>query len=233
MGHLSLDPPRRDMSSWDTASGGGLFDEGTLTITKARFGYDAGYDDGDSLVLILEGTSPDFDDEVRQLYSIGNGWDAEDKGKKVVGLEEFNESTNYAVFFTTAISKKVGGGELLSKRGYPDDATIWEDTIWEMKRQDVERDWGGDDGKRISKVVLPTKYIGLVGDKKKAGESGNSGGGKKAKSLKSKLKKLARKFDDHDEFLVKALDKYPELEEDEALMESVMSEKGLWKKARK
>jgi hypothetical protein len=222
------------MSSWDTESGG-LFDEGEVTITKAKFAYDADYMDGEALVFVLEGTSDDSPQEggaVRNLYSIGEGWETEDaKGKVVVGNDKFHESSNYALFFKAALG--TDAADIIKERGYPDDASIWDGLVFYMKRQEITRKFRDRDEEVVSRVVLPTKFIGEAktskkkgGGKKKAASSSN---GKAEKALTAKLKNLARKHDDHDDFLVAALEKFEdELEEFSDLMSSVMDEDGLW-----
>lgn len=221
------------MSSWDTDTGG-FFEEGEVLITKARFGYDADYQDGELLVFVLEGDSDEAEEgTVRSLYSIGNGWETEDaSGKTVVGNEKFRDSTNYALFFKAAL--KTDAADIIKERGYPDDATIWEGLRFHMKRQVVTRKIGEDEVE--SRVVLPTKFLGEgeadSGSKKKSPRKKASGGStnnKAEKVLTAKLKALAKKHDDHDDFLVAALEQYEdELGEFGDLMESVMDEAGIW-----
>jgi len=226
------------MSSWDTESGG-LFDEGEVTLDKARFGFDADYQDGDVLCFILE-----FEDEsgedVRQLYSIGNGWDSIKKGKGVEGRDAFHESTNYAIFFKAALATDALA--VIQERGYPDDATIWEGLRFAMKRSDIVRNIG--DKEVISKVVLPVKFIGVAGEDDeetpKAKKDSKKKDGKKSSgsaALKAKVRKIAKANDDHDDFLIAVLDAHPEVEDadNKALYDDVLDEdeSGLWAKAQK
>lgn len=214
------------MAGWDTVEGGGLLDNATVTIEKAYFATDAGYLDGEVLLFILEGTSPESDlDEnaVRELYSIGNGWDTDD-GQVVSHptLDGFRSSTNYAAFFLAALETEAE--KVLQKRGTPDDASIWEGLTFYMERQTIER------GGRVadSEVLVPVKFVGEGSDEapkkkatkktaKKAGAGGN-------KALRAKVKKLAKDYDEHDDFVEAVLDTYPEVEEDEDLYEEVLEE---------
>ncbi len=218
------------MSTWETDAGG-FFDEGEVTLTKARFGFDSDYMDGDVLVFILEGED-DEGAEFRSLYAIGNGWESEDRGKKVVGLEKFRDNCNYAFFFNAAL--KTDAKEILVERGYPDNATIWEGLVFEMANQKVTHKIGEKEVE--SNVVLPTKFVGEAGGSKKksaskAKKTSNSGS-KASKALVAKVRKLAKQHDDHDDFLAAVVEEVPDIEEYDDLWESVLDESGIWAEAR-
>jgi hypothetical protein len=223
---------------WDPVVSTGLLDDFDFTIEKARFGYDDGYQNGEVLLMILEGTSPDSEAEgnfVRQFYSVGSGWDTEDRGKTAVsddGLSGFRSSTNYMAFIKAALDTEAN--DVLMERGTPDNAEIWEGLTFHMERVLIERKGLGD-----FEVLLPTSYVEGNGDSKKkkkspkaeAGRSGSS----KGKGLRSKLVKLANKVseagDDHDDFVTAVYEKYPEIEDpsNEELHADVLDEDdGIW-----
>lgn len=209
--------------SWDTVEGGGLLGSDgpvRVDIDNAYFGYDAGYQGGEQLLFILEGTSPESDDPITQFYSVGNGWDTDD-GKVVTGRDSFVSSCNYARFFLAAVAVDPDGVKAL---GDPNDATIWKGQSFMMERIGFKITF--KDGEREFHVFVP------VGKAKKAKKGGkgkaSSPSAKKGKSLRSKVKKMAAKYDDHDDFLAAVLDKYPEVEDDDDLYEDVLEEDGIF-----
>ena len=206
--------------SWDTVEGGGLIGSDgpvEVTIKNAYFGYDAGYQDGEQLLFILEGESPEADEPFTQFYSIGNGWDTKD-GKVVTGRESFVTNTNYARFFLAALDIDASAIKAL---GDPADATIWkgqtfmmERRTYKMKFRDEEREFG---------VLVPVGIVKAKGKKAKKGKDGKSD----TKALRAKIVKLAKKHDDHDDFLADVLTKYPEVE-DSPLYDDVLEEDGIF-----
>lgn len=210
--------------SWDTVEGGGLLGSDgpvKVTIDNAYFGYDAGYQSGEQLLFILEGTSPDADDGITQFYSVGNGWDTKD-GKVVTGRDEFVTSCNYARFFLAAVKADPDVKDL----GDPADATIWKGQSFMMERVAYKITF--KDGEREFHVFVPVaKAKGKKGGKGKASSSSAKKGDN---SLLAKLEKMARKFDDHDDFLAAVLDKYPEVEDDDDLYDQVLEEDGIFER---
>lgn len=217
-------------SKWDTVEGGSLpGSDGPIkvTVTGASFNYDAAYNNGDTLVFILEG---DCDHELWQdtiIYSIGASWDTEDNNIVTSDtLEGFRQGTNYARFFRAVLDTEAA--DIVMERGDasdegPADASIYEGLIFEFERQQYTSTFDGETTERY--ILLPTKFLGEVGKKKKKGGKGKSDSAKvTAKTLRPKIKKLSKKFDDHDDFVEAVLDKFPEVEDMEDLYDDVLDE---------
>lgn len=68
---------------WEPSVGG--FSEYEGVISEARFGYDAAYNSGNSLVLMLTvDVDPSLgapDDQRHELYTVGNGWEEAEDGE--------------------------------------------------------------------------------------------------------------------------------------------------------
>lgn len=228
--------------SWDTSEGGGLIgSEGPVevTIEKSYFGYDAQYQDGETLVWILEGTSPTQDEPVRQFYSMGDGWDTSD-GTEVFGKDEFGSITNYAFFFGAALETKAA--DLITSRGFPHEAAIWVGLVFMMERRRFHFKFSGkEDSRLVFAPVDADAFVGEAGESKpkkdkskskskKDKDKGESKGGG-GKALRAKIKNLAKKHEDHDDFVAAVLDKFPEVEDDDDLYSEVLDEDDIFASA--
>jgi len=229
VGWVTITEEVNTLVSWETEESSGLLDDADVTINQAYFGTDARYQSGEQLLFVIEGTSPQADeDEVRQFWSIGGGWEAIEGGAKVEGKEKFNTSSAYARFFNAALQIP-GVSEIIQDRGTPDEAAIWEGLTFHMERQDVE--YGGQIGTR--QMLLP---VSLVEGKKKAvpkkpaakKAASNSGGDK---ALRAKLKNLAKKSDDFDGFLDALHEQYPEVADNTELYDEALDEDRLFVEA--
>lgn len=211
------------MSGWETTEGGGLPGADgpvEVAITSGSFNYDAAYNNGESLVFILEG---DCDHPVWQetvLYSIGAGWETDDN-VTVTGRDAFNGNSNYARFFKAAL--ETDAADIIMERGTPDDASIWEGLIFGMERKPYK----GFDGEDKF-LLVPTSFIGEAGSKKKAKAKAKPKRSNNGEVSRKDLKKLAKKYDDHDDFVEAVLDKYPSVEDNEDLYDEVLDEDGIW-----
>ena len=224
---------------WGTTEGGALPGADgpvEVTITEGSFNYDASYNNGETLVAIIEG---DCDHEHWQgsiIYSIGNGWDTDDN-KIVTGKDQFVGSTNYARFFNAVMETdaadvviardKAGSGE------GPADASLWEGLTFLFERKSIKSTFNGEETERF--VLLPVEFVGEAGGKSKAKGKGKAKakGPSKAeiKALRAKLVKLVGKVDDHDDFVEAVLEKFPEVEEIPDLYEEVLDEDGIFANA--
>lgn len=210
-------------NKWETTEGGALPGADgpvRVEITNVSFNYDAAYNNGDTLVFILEG---DCDHEHWQgsiIYSIGNGWETDDN-ETVTGRDAFVQSTNYARFFRAVLATKAE--DIVLGRGEPDDASIFADLVFDFEREAYK----GFDGEEKF-LLLPSKFIGEAGGKKKKKKSKGKASKAGEKDLRKKLVKLAGKHDDHDEFVEAVLNKFPEVEDHDELYESVLEEDGLF-----
>lgn len=215
------------MPGWETVESTGLLDDCDITITKAEFNYDAQYDNGETLIMIMEGTSNhEAYEDFTQFFSIGAGWDTEDNGATVVGKDAFNSNSQYARFFLAAIDL---AGDALTGRGFPDNASIWTGLKFHVNRATV--DYGGEIGEK--QVLLPTAFLGVDSGKAEAPApaatpepTGASNGTNAA--LRAKLMATAMASSDHDAFLETVMEKYPEVQEDDDLFAAIVDETGFY-----
>ena len=228
----------------------GLFESGKVTITGASFGYDASYNNGEQLLLIIEATTDNAEfPELRQMYSVGGNdksgrWVAKERGKKAVHesgkVVPFNNRSNVWAWITGAIA--AGAKADIVKRGTMHDASVWEGMIFDLGTEDYEK-YGDERGKPTGVRVVPVKYYGIAkGAGKTAGKAaaavavadddgdddGDEGaeavevatptpatkkspprsvaGGASKVSPRSKLVKLAGKYDSYDDFYGEAIE---------------------------
>ncbi len=215
------------MTGWDPVVSTGLLDDADITITKAEFNYDASYDDGESLVLILSGTSdhPDYP-EFAQFWSIGKDWETEDHGKTIVGGGDgIHESTNYWALIENAI--KVGAGSIIQGRGTPDMASIWEGLRFHVKRVTV----GEEDFER--EVLVPTAFLGETGKADTPAETPADAGAATPGDgdsvvLRGQIVALAHAADNHDSFIEAVLTQKPEVQDHPDLYADVMNPEGIF-----
>ncbi len=140
---------------WDPVESSGLPDDFDFTIAKAEFGFDAGYQNGEQLLLII--TSQELNDQGEphtNFYSLGGAglWDTHDGGRTAVSgsnppASGFNKASSYWKFIEAALE----AGAPVQDRGTPDNAAIWEGLTFHMNRVTVERP-GLDD----QVMLLPT-----------------------------------------------------------------------------
>jgi hypothetical protein len=239
------------MGSWDTRESTGLLHDVDVWVEKAYFGTDAGYDNGDTLVLIMEGTKvgPEVDPEdntFRQFFSTGSKWEGRDNGKTAIhadGSEEFHASCAYARFFEAFMELSDDANKVIRKRGFPDEAKIWVGLGFHLER--MKFDYGPPIGERD--VLVPTAYLGdnglddnyaqsnqldLSDDKPKKQTAAQ-----KAKAAKIKAKsngrqaeliEFAAEFESHDEFLTAAYDKWDEIEDFEEFADLIDENGTIW-----
>lgn len=215
---------------WDTIESTGLF-EGPGTITdETEFGFDASYDNGNSMVfiLVIDPDTPTEDGEpVRQFYSLGKGWDSEDGGETAYNPSNpsgFNKTSNYGMLIDSM--KQTDAFDVIKERGLPDKASVWHGLRFDFKRQPVKRTIRGEE--RTSEVLLIDDYLGEGGDEEKPAKKAKAKPAAKAasgdKALRAKIKKLGKDHDDHDDFLAAVLEEFPEVEEYDELYAEVLDE---------
>lgn len=222
----------------------GLADDFDGTIVGAVFINDPDYLDGKFMTcnIDIEGTSDEGESVEETLkLSTGSGWEPAKKGTVAVlektgepAAKGFGKNTNYHLFVVSAV--RAGAGEVLEERGESYEASIWEDLEFHFLRGH----WKGEEFiegvARANPVtgetadianLMPVKYLGIKGEKKKAASKGagkasakkakddeeeedepkakTNGKGPISKALELKLKKAANSADDHDDFIEKAL----------------------------
>lgn len=100
-------------------------------IDGPYFGYDQGYMNGQSGILILELDPLDGEgDTRRQFFSYGDGWNISDDGQHIAHVsneptKRLNGGSNLAKLVASAV-KLPGVKEIFTSRGAPTDAAIWD-----------------------------------------------------------------------------------------------------------
>lgn len=187
----------------------GLIDDFDFTVEESWFTTDAAYNDGETLLLKLEGATDNPEQpDVTVQYSCGNGWEASDGGKVAVREDgkkrRFNQSSGIWKLVEAAMN--AGAGEALRSRGTPMEASMWAGLKFHMKR--VEQ----GEGQFKTTRPLPVSFLGEAGEGSSASAAAPtvtpaaSNGVGLSKVLEVKLKKLARDSDDHESFIVAAFE---------------------------
>jgi hypothetical protein len=225
------------MAGWELVESSGLLDDADITITGARFGYDATYDDGDTLILIVDGTSNQEGWETfQQFLSIGKGWDTQDQGLTVNGQDAFRTNSQYGIFIAGAVAN--GAEKVLMARGMPDVAAIWVGLKFHVNRS--PHDYGGEIG--VKNVLAPTAFLGEVGKADAPVETpvtatpapateGAAPTSNGAGKLTEAVTVLAKSADNHDAFLEEVITQHPDVQKDPALFADVVDPDGLYARA--
>ena len=213
--------------SWDLVETSGLLDDADIEITGAEFNYDAGYANGEQLLLIFSGTSNQEGwEEFTQFLSIGKGWDSPDNGASVEGNENFNANSQYGRFIQGALDSGAGG--VIKDRGFPDKASIWVGLKFHVKRVDV--DYGGEIG--VKQVLVPTAFNGeatSTAPKAEAPVETPTTGAANGSDAVLRAKILALKnAPNHDAFIEEVITKYPEVQQHTDLFAEVVDPDGIY-----
>lgn len=194
------------------ALGGGLpLDGAEVEITGFEFGFNNDYAAG-VLAAIITFTPLDGSEEQEQTYSVGQGWEAKEKGAELASESgkprKLSKRSGYGTFVEGALTAVDGDFSKLGK-GFRF-AESWIGSRWEMGTIEVET--ANPDDKENTKKrdrVVPVRFLGRAGDE---------GGGSKAKKadddapdgvddeLWSKLVEMATDADDHESFMEEALE---------------------------
>lgn len=238
--------------SYKTTSG--LLDDFELHAIDVWFGPDEENDD-DRIFCFFAG--PAFQDgelveeEYRERFSVGKGWEVVEEGAAVEhgsGRNQFNNSTGMGRLINAIVALDDDTIDLVADQGDAFEAKSYQNLRFHFERQIVSR-WKDDDGEMVEwEMPLPTRVRTLKKKKggrgkgsagKSSGSSGSSGSksddSDEAKGVtKKQLVKLAGTFDedDHDEFVVAALEQFPDIEGNDDLHEDVLDDEGsVWVKA--
>jgi len=245
-------------SDWDTGSG--LLDDFILEVDEAWFGPDEENDD-DRTFLFLRGVATDnedgevVDEEYRERWGAGKGWEPADEGREAEhasGKNKFVGNSGVGRLVRSMVDIDDETAELLGERGSPFQAVVYENLRIRFERKVFKfhnRQTDEDVEYTVPLAVEVSERKKKAGGKKAAGKksaskksAGKKAGGKKSsakkepteKDTRRKLVKLAGKFDedDHDDFVEKALEDYPELEGFDDLHADMLDEDGdLWTEA--
>lgn len=148
----------------------GLRDEYELTIYMPYFGYDDKYQDGEVLLMILDGVDED-EEPVHEIFSVGQGWETQDGGKTMLTPNKpnkrVNKQTNYGIWCNWALEAVSAAGSNYLDDKDPNVADTWLNTKWKMTEQQVAESWFN---KRDQKEVaarfrlVPTEFLGIATD---------------------------------------------------------------------
>lgn len=203
----------------------GLKQSFDLTIATANFTFDAAYNSGQTLCLIVEGVDGDGDPQ-RLLYSCSPGWTHTQDLQTAVREDgaqnrRFNQNSGVGTFILAALQC----GAPLKSRGLSTNAGIWPGLAFHFERQTVNK--GGD---YETTRALPTALLNAAAPAAPAAVApvaqpaaapaaappapNGNGSGIDALTM-AKLKALAKKVSSHDQFIEEGLalaDGKPEVE---------------------
>lgn len=175
--------------------GSGLLSDYDFSIEKAWFSTSADYNDGQSMLLFLEGTATDSDGDThpdhQERYSVGADWSTTDGGKTVIsdkGAKFITKTSMYGRFIAAAqdcVSETIDskGMDILERRSDKPgtEAAIWVGLSFHLS--EVEFDFGKGKNKLDPTTRnMPTSYLGAVDGSGGKGKAGSSTGSSKPAS---------------------------------------------------
>src|SRR5438105_409759 len=141
--------------SWKTSTG--MIDDVDITVMSAEFSFDAGYNNGQSLCLIMQLLPHDGGDTHKQLFSVGDGWEPAKNGTEAVRADgkpkRFNVRSAYGEWYTAAA--KLAGGALVD-RGETTQAKVWIGTQWHVETEEREFTLRGESQPRKVNRLVPS-----------------------------------------------------------------------------
>lgn len=232
--------------AWTTESG--LVESYDGTVTRAWFGTDVRYMNGEVLLLNWE-IKPDDpsqfshleDGVIEERFPCGKGWDSNDGGKSAThesgnANKRFHRSSIYGRIID-AVPSMPGLIDVLKDRGTEMEAKVWEGMRFHFARQ--EFDYGGEIGKKSR--IMPVEFLGEAGEGEKPSNGASKVAALKAKAaaankgnndLRGQLVELAKNSDTHESFMDAALE-VPGVADDDDLLAAVADENGLYAEARR
>lgn len=188
----------------------GLIDDFDFTVENAYFATDSNYNDGETLLLKLEGATDNAEaPETVLQYSCGNGWEASDGGKVAVREDgrrrRFNQQTGIWKLVEAAMN--CGAADAMRTKGTPMEASMWVGLRFHIRR--VEQ----GEGQYKTTRPLPVEFLGVVSENGSAAaaapaktSAAAANGAGLSKVLEVKLKKLAKEAATHEDFIVAAFE---------------------------
>lgn len=204
-----------------------LSPEADWIIKDAKFGHDERL--GENLVLkltvdvVVDGLTVSRDRE--QLLGCGKDWTTSGDGRRAEHPDTakertFNKQTSYYKFMEGAV--KVEGKEAFKGKD-PRDASIWIGKAYHIERKAFGKKMNSDEPRMVQ---VPTALA--------EGSATVAGSVELDDNLKSQLTELAKQYEDHDEFMMHALNDVEGVngnaEAEKVIGDS--SEAGLWATAR-
>ncbi len=220
--------PGKYAEEWDLPVGG-LLDDVDVTIQCCSFRPDAGYNDGKSLLAVMDMTREDTSEVVQQMYSIGGDWVSADGGVTIQSTKSArarpSRNSNYGRF-CEACKVIPELFEVMSDRGPTTDGRIWDGIRVHLRAFEHNYTFRGE--ARSTTHVLPTDYLGSNSAPIQAtlpatlplAPSAPSAPGMDP-ALYARLSVLAKSSGDHTQFLAIATG-IPEVMADDQLVQSLM-----------
>ena|ERR1700722_1495445 len=154
--------PGKYAADWDLPVGGFL-DDADVTVQAAVFKYDAGYNDGKSLVCDFTFSNDATGEISNQHYSVGGDWISPDGGLTIQspsGKRAPSRASNYGRFCQACI-EVADLFELISDRGPTTDGRIWDGLKLHLKAFEITTKFRGEE--RTFTNILPTAFNGVDG----------------------------------------------------------------------
>lgn len=160
------------MSEWSVDTG--LADDYDGTVLEAWFSSDSRYNNGQTLMMFwkIKLDRPELfpmiaEGETQERWPCGDGWESVDGGETAEhpgGSEKkFHANSQYGQLIKKAI-KDMGIGDILDKRGTPQEAKVWAGLRFHFDR--IEKDYKfkdretGQEVSGTSNKLMPTAYLG-------------------------------------------------------------------------
>lgn len=223
----------QEKGSWLLESG--LPDDFDFHITGASFGYRQEYMNGEALLLIWEGESPD-DDVESIIWPCGGKWEVGKGGAEAAHPKRvrFVKTSMMGKLIDRVVNKL---GVDMQSRGESFEAKVWVGLGFHMKREEIEyggilEDRGGKTVHLMPVGVLEAKAgKGATNTDKSKGTAAVVEDKPVTKVIEKKLSLLAKKLS-KEEFQSKAMD-MAEVVDDADLLAAVLedSDDGFWAKA--
>lgn len=222
------------MGNWGKEVKGG-FDRYEATVDGAEFITSEDYQNGEVPLLELHLGNLVTDDGHTQdewslSFSVGNGWEIVDNGRGVQYAKDPSRTHSSRSKHGLLVNRIIDEGDLqgalevLTERGAPNEADVFEGLRFVWERDSF--DYGGDIGD--VEVVLPVEFVGVDdGSADRSNAASNGDGGADRKKVEAKLKALAKKAADHDEFQDAALE-IDEVLNDDDLLDDVVDPDGFY-----
>lgn len=218
------------------AFGSGLKDNFDGTIENIYFGYDSKYNNGNTLVLILEIKDVENGEEARQMYSCGDGWDNAENGSKAVredGKQTPFNRNSAVVKFLTSLTNAQGidkvRGQLVEAGFSPYFCTPLKGTTWHWEQKEdsynVKDRQTGEKKAGSSTRLMPTAFVGGGAEKATGAKKGARKATAKVKNtwddlddeVIAEFKELAAECSSQEEFIGKVSEEFSEWPEEAVL----------------
>lgn len=181
----------------------GLPDDFDGAVRGSFFGYDTNYMSGDKLALIAEIVSDELEEPEKLLFGTGKDWepDKSPKGTKISreGKQQYHKQSGCGLLVKAM--REAGAEDVLRERikdGLgPFDAAFYDGLNFHWERKEFV--YKLDDGDKTTSRLLPTKFLGIVGEKANGAAKSSKKADAKKEEKPAKAAKEEAKSDDSDD----------------------------------